>query len=54
MTGRPPKAKEDRRSAVLRVRLTDEERERYQQAADREGLPLSEWVRWWLVQAAGR
>lgn len=32
-------------SMILTLRLTAEQRERWQQAADREGLPLSGWVR---------
>jgi len=33
------------RTALLRVRVSPEERDAWQAAADLEGVPLSEWVR---------
>jgi hypothetical protein len=43
--GRPPRLKS---AAEIRfeLRLTDKERDRWQAAADRQGLALSELVRW--------
>lgn len=32
-------------SVILTMRVTTEQRERWQEAADREGLPLSAWMR---------
>jgi len=49
--GRPPKPDEDRRSAELRIRLTDEERERLDDAA---GGKTSTWARDVLLKAAAR
>jgi uncharacterized protein (DUF1778 family) len=42
---RPKKAPEDRKTIVLRVLVTDEERQRFQEAAEREGRSLSDWLR---------
>lgn len=53
-TGRPEKPPELRRSIELRIRLTDSERTDYQNAADRAGVQLSEWVRDRLTKAAKR
>jgi hypothetical protein len=49
--GRPPKPDEDRRSAELRIRLTDEEREKLDDAA---GGKTSTWARDVLLKAAAR
>lgn len=39
------------RTALLRVRVSPEERDAWQAAADLEGVPLSEWVRGQLADA---
>jgi hypothetical protein len=49
--GRPPKPDEERRSAELRIRLTDEEREKLDDAA---GGRTSTWARDLLLKAATR
>ena len=49
--GRPPKADEDRKSAELRIRMTQEERELLDQAAVEK---TSTWARDVLVKAAKR
>jgi hypothetical protein len=49
--GRPPKPDEDRRSAELRIRLTDDEREKLDEAA---GGQTSTWARDVLLKAAAR
>jgi len=52
-TGRPKKPDQERRSALLKVRVTEEQLERYRKAAelareDDENLDFSDWVRKWL------
>jgi hypothetical protein len=49
--GRPPKPDDERRTAELRIRLTDEERERLDDAA---GGKTSTWARDLLLKAATR
>lgn len=49
--GRPPKADDERKDAELRIRMTREERERMDQAADGK---TSTWARDVLVRAAKR
>ena len=49
--GRPPKAPEDRRSAELRIRLTEDERELLDTAG---GGKTSTWARTVLLRAAQR
>lgn len=44
-TGRPPKAEADRRTNILRVCLTDEERDRLDATASSKGLSSSAFVR---------
>lgn len=39
------KADADRRSTLIKVLVTTEERERFQAAADRLGMSLSTWLR---------
>lgn len=51
--GRPPKAPGGL-GRVLQIRLTDAERADYQKAAERAGVPLSEWIRANLGRAAKR
>jgi uncharacterized protein (DUF1778 family) len=49
--GRPPKRPEERKSAQLRIRLTEEERALLDRAADGQ---TSTWARDLLVKAAKR
>ena len=49
--GRPPKPDDERKSAQLRIRLTEEEREALDQAA---GGKTSTWARDVLLKAAKR
>jgi hypothetical protein len=49
--GRPKVAAGDRRS-VYHLRLSPNELDRFQKAADREKKPLPEWMRETLTQAA--
>ena len=42
----------DAKSSRLDLRLTEEERERYQQAAERDSRTLSNWIRDRLNKAA--
>ena len=49
--GRPPKAEDERKSAELRIRMTQEERELLDQAAVEK---TSTWARDVLVRAAKR
>ena len=49
--GRPPKADDERKDNVLRIRMTQEERELLDQAADGK---TSTWARDVLVRAAKR
>lgn len=39
-------------TARLELRLTEEEKELFQRAADRDGRPVSNWIRQRLVQLA--
>lgn len=43
--GRPPLPVEERKSAVLKVRMTDAERQLMESAASRAGVQLSVYVR---------
>jgi len=49
--GRPPKAKKERKSFMLRVRMTQEERK---MLAGASGGNMSEWARKVLLRAAKR
>ena len=49
---RPKKPDEKRRGYTLRVRLTESERKIFEEAAERNGLELSGWVRMVLLKAA--
>jgi predicted HicB family RNase H-like nuclease len=42
--GRPPLA-DKAATGLVKVRLTESDRKRWQSAAEREGLSLSEWLR---------
>jgi hypothetical protein len=50
--GRPKKAKPDRRSYAMQVRLSLSEKTAFEAAAKLAGLPLSMWVRERLRSAA--
>lgn len=52
-TGRPPTTGETR-NEVLRVRVSEAERERMQAAADRAEQPLAVWMHDRLIAAAKR
>jgi uncharacterized protein (DUF1778 family) len=52
MAGRPKKPEEQVRNNVLRVRLTEKEREELDQAAHLSGLDTSTWVRHELLSLA--
>ena len=49
--GRPPKADDERKDNVLRIRMTQDERETLDQAADGK---TSSWAREVLLRAAKR
>ena len=44
-TGRPKKADDDRKDALVRVRVTEEQRRLFATAAARAGLDVSAWLR---------
>jgi predicted HicB family RNase H-like nuclease len=50
--GRPPIASSGAMGRVFQMRLTDADREAYEQAADRAGMTLSAWIRNQLGKAA--
>lgn len=50
--GRPPKPKAERKAETLTLRLTKDERRGAEAAADRAGLPVSEWARRAIVAAS--
>jgi predicted HicB family RNase H-like nuclease len=52
--GRPPKPPDETKAGLLHIRVADDERESYQQAAAKCGLSFSEWVRERLNKAAVR
>ena len=52
--GRPPIAKEDQLSEVIQFRMTFSERQRCEQAAEREKVNLSTWIRDRLLRAIRR
>lgn len=52
--GRPPKAEKDKRANVLRVCLTDAERQAVDTAARTAGQESSTWARDRLLRAANR
>lgn len=43
--GRPKKADDEKRDALVKVLCTGEERDRFQAAADQSGVSLSNWFR---------
>lgn len=50
--GRPPKPVEDKRERYLQVRVSDDEKSTFDEAAKDSGLELSQWVRNRLLMAA--
>jgi hypothetical protein len=52
MAGRPKKTESEARSNVLRIRLTEAEREEIEQAARGRGLDTSAWARVELLRLA--
>jgi hypothetical protein len=52
--GRPKLDASGAPSKFLTIRAADAEREEYRQAAERAGIPLSEWMRDRLSKAAKR
>ena len=52
--GRPPKAADKVLGTRLELRLTAGERKAYEQAAKRDGLSVSEWIRACLSKATAR
>ena len=43
--GRPPKPVEEKRARYLQVRISDDEKATFDEAAKHSGLELSQWVR---------
>lgn len=52
--GRPPRDPAGQASRLFPIRLTDDERAQYEQAAKRSGLTVSAWIRDRLGRAAKR
>jgi predicted HicB family RNase H-like nuclease len=52
--GRPPKAENELRKESLLVRLDEQEKEAFREAASVAGIPLSVWVRERLRRIATR
>jgi hypothetical protein len=50
--GRPKKADDEKRARYLQVRISDEEKATFDEAAKDSGLELSQWVRNRLLMAA--
>jgi uncharacterized protein (DUF1778 family) len=50
--GRPKKVKDDRRTNVLRIRLTEDERQTLDVAAGVRSLDVSAWARMVLIENA--
>lgn len=50
--GRPRKAADEKRERYLQVRISDEEKATFDEAAGRSGLELSQWVRMTLLTSA--
>lgn len=50
--GRPPKPDEERADALVQLRLTDAEKAVWQEAADRDEIKLSAWIKDKLNKAA--
>jgi len=52
MRGRPPKPKAERRTNVLRILLTEQDRRTLDKAAKTKGMDTSTWARMVLLEAA--
>ena len=50
--GRPKKAEDEKRGRYLQVRISDDEKRTFDEAAQRAGLETSQWVRMKLLIAA--
>ena len=50
--GRPSKTSDDRRTNVLRIRLTQDERDVLEGAAQAKALDVSAWARMMLLDSA--
>ena len=50
MSKKPRKIKPTLRTSIMVVRLTENEREKFEQDADRKGLQLSTWARMLLLE----
>jgi hypothetical protein len=50
--GRPPLDPAEAKSQVFQLRLTQAERQQYQAAADKAGMPLAQWIRERLGRAS--
>jgi hypothetical protein len=51
---RQPKAPPALRTSIMVVRLTEDERERFEEDAERKGLQLSSWARMLLLEKLKR
>lgn len=54
MRGRPPKKARDRRTASMKLPLTDDEKSQIEQAAQTKGAKPVTWAREALLRAAKR
>lgn len=54
MSKKPRKAKPSLRTSIMVVRLTEDERVRFESDADRKGLQLSSWARMLLLEKLKR
>lgn len=54
MSKKPRKIKPSLRTSIMVVRLTEGEREKFEQDADRKGLQLSSWARMLLLEKLKR
>jgi hypothetical protein len=52
MAGRPPKPESERRTNILRIRMTDQERELIDAVASANDEDTSSWAREWLIALA--
>lgn len=52
--GRPPLPPDEAKGQVFQIRLSDAERQQYESAAERAGVPMAAWIRDRLNRAAKR
>jgi hypothetical protein len=50
MMGRPPKTEAERRTNILRIRLTPDERRKLDRKANAQGKEISTWAREQLLR----